>query len=174
MRHGIVVLGTDHRLQGLPGNIADPNYICFIGYLISSYSVECVFEEAGGKQDSSAKLMADARQIKYCDVDIGQPHPGDGERERNYIVQPWQKFYSRELREIGVVEELLDAQINTEQFWLEKIRDHAFASGLLICGHLHTISIARRLQPDCEVTVLAYMPLCRLHNDSATKGQPDA
>jgi hypothetical protein len=167
MSHGMVVLGTDHRLQGLsecPGNVDDPMYGFFIKHLISKFSVKYIFEEAGGRSGSTAEQIAKTLGLEHNDIDRGQPHPGHDERERDYTVQGWEN-HRKELEESGAVEEVLVAQIETEQFWIEKIQGHSFTSGLLICGHLHTISIATRLQAArFEVTVLAYMPR-RIHWD---------
>jgi hypothetical protein len=61
-------------------------------------------------------------------------------------------------------EEKVDTQIRREEFWVNKITEQGFGSGLMICGYLHTFSIAVRLdQAGFEVTVHKYLPFHKFY-----------
>lgn len=71
-RH-IVVLGTDHALQGAEKvsckkKIADPTYGVLVEKLIKDLSIEYVFEEASGLGPTTASALK-RPGLKYADVD---------------------------------------------------------------------------------------------------------
>jgi hypothetical protein len=173
----IVVLGTAHCLQGAMNSqrqrIDDPSYRRLVEQLISSYRyrVEIIFEEAAGCGPTDAQKIADQAQIRYMDVD---PSPDERVRlgmrpkppsEGGPIDERGLDCYSLD----GV--EMLEAQDQRENHWLREIKESDFSGGLLICGYMHTLSLAFRFRAaGFRVESLSYIPyhkLCpRMHADS--------
>jgi hypothetical protein len=166
----IVVLGTAHPLQGAVSsrwqnqNIDDPSYRKLVEQLISSYRVEIIFEEAAGCGPTDAQKIAGLAQIRYMDVD-----PSPDERVR-LGMRPKPKPRSVDGMLIDG-EDYVEAQDQRESHWLREIKESDFNCGLLICGYMHTLSLAFRFQAaGLRAESLSYIPyhkLCpRTHADS--------
>jgi hypothetical protein len=174
----ILVFGTSHRLQGaacFPGTpvVAAP-YSKLLRDMISSRSVDFVFEEASGMGPTTAQYLAGA--IPYVDVDLS---PNSSKRHDAGVesgslgvpVDPTdptmlQDFYSWEF---------VDRQAEREEFWLQRINEQEFASGLMICGFAHLLSFAFRLKATgFEVECLCYVPHPRLcdHHEAKSIDRP--
>jgi hypothetical protein len=73
MDRRMVVLGTDHALQGAQKTprekkINDPTYRILVEKLIKDYSLDCIFEEASGCGPTTASGF-EGPGLRYCDVD---------------------------------------------------------------------------------------------------------
>jgi len=161
----VTVLGTYHELQGSkkrPGNINDPLYVDLITDLIQEQTIDFIFEEATGlgptsAEDLSAKLVGANR---YLDLDpptqkrqifgippetnkpvmLGTPMSDPP----NVGWANWQPIRMHEAR---------------EKLWLERIKGQAFNKALMICGIVHMLSFAFRLQDArFEVKAIDYRP----------------
>jgi hypothetical protein len=164
----MVVLGTDHGLQGAEKrkerNIDDPSYIVLTKRLVREFAIDYVFEEASEMGPTLAQRLADESKLRYMDVD-----PHESLRLRNGlppftgcdypIYQPTDINAPTPLP--CAVLEYFTAQAAREDFWVKKrIALQTFRHGLLICGFLHTLSIAQRLNDvGFEVTPFAYYPV---------------
>lgn len=169
----IVVLGTSHRLQGAVNsrwqNIDDPSYRRLVEQLISSYRAEIIFEEATGCGPTEAQKIAGLAQIRYTDID-----PSPDERVRLGMRPKPPSADGIPIDERGQDWYSLDdveAQDQRENHWLREIKESDFNCGLLICGYLHTLSLAFRFQAaGFRAEALGYLPhhkLCpRTHADS--------
>jgi hypothetical protein len=166
----ILVFGTSHRLQGAacyPGvSVQAPPYSKLLGDMISSRSVDFIFEEASGMGPTTAQYLASA--IAYVDVDLV---PGTSKRHDAGIesgspcipIDPTDPTMSKDV----YWWEYVDPQAEREKFWLQRIEEREFTNGLMICGFAHLLSFAFRLRAaGFEVECLCYMPHPRLcdHN----------
>jgi hypothetical protein len=167
----IVVLGVNHRLQGIPnreGNVEDPAYSALLKRLIAQFSLDYLFEEATELGPSTAQVLAAKyAKLTYLDID---PHPRnrakfglqkDTGHPSDIFWQPWDSH----LPVCGeVCEEYLDAQIPREHHWVSAINKTRFTNAVVVCGFLHTLSLAERLKSSGITTVkaLAYMPYQKL------------
>jgi hypothetical protein len=146
MSRKVVVLATIHAVQGAEnrplGKFEDPEYRGVIEALIEHYSIDSIFEEACACGPTIAGKLADARGLRYLDVDA--------------------RAFGIEIDTEGgplFAEEKLDAQVRREEFWVKRITEQGFGSGLMICGYLHIFSIAVRLQDaGFAVAVHKYLP----------------
>jgi hypothetical protein len=151
MSRKVVVLATIHDLQGAErrprGSFEDPEYRGVIEALVAHDSVDSVFEEACGCGPTTAEKFAKDRGLRYLDVDA--------------------RAFGIEIdTEEGPLyaEEKLDAQVRREEFWVKRIAKQGFGSGLMVCGYLHTFSIAVRLaQAGFEVAVHKYLPFHKFY-----------
>ncbi len=158
-----VVLGTSHRLQGAEkreGNVDDPNYINLIEHLRSGLGIDIdfIFEEASGLGPTAAQKLAESSGLKYRDIDpqVDERHLYDlsadtgGPLQTPFDFAVWTKHEEHRKR---------------ETFWVEKIKGESFRGGLVICGILHTLSLAGTLSSaGFEVYACHYVPhdkLCR-------------
>jgi len=137
----VFVFGTSHRVQGsphFPESVDDPGYTVRLNEIISEQSIDGIFEEASGYgQTTASRLVESLSSIRYLDVD---PHPDL--RKLSGIVdtngQPFPKNLS--------VEQMIEEQVQREELWCKRIVEQDFKSGLVICGFLHTLSVAFRLR----------------------------
>lgn len=167
VRKSIFVLGTSHRVQGspnFPNSVEDPGYPQKLRAIISAESIDFIFEEASGCGRTTAERLADSlRPIRYLDID---PHPAVAHEFG--IVSATGQAFPVNISE----EECIEEQSKREKLWCERIVEQDFKSGLVICGYLHTLSIAFRLRSaGFGVKYDQYIPherLCtRLHQDDA-------
>jgi hypothetical protein len=153
MSRKVVVLATIHDVQGAQnrprGTFEDPDYRGAIEALIAHNSVDSIFEEACACGPTIAEKLAFAHGLRYLDVDA--------------------RAFGIEIdTEEGPLfaEEKLDAQVHREEFWVKRITEQGFGSGLMICGYLHTFSVAQRLKDaGFAVAVHKYLPF---HKFNAT------
>jgi hypothetical protein len=150
----IVVLGTDHRLQGSPNyprSVTDPGYSKMLMEIISEASVDFIFEEASGRGQTVASRLADLRpSILYRDIDP----PPEVRHEFGIVSSTGQPF------PINIsAKEKVEEDVQREELWARRIADQDFKSGLIICGCSHTLSIAFKLRSaGLTVTFRLYLP----------------
>jgi hypothetical protein len=167
----IVVLGTNHRLQGVferEGNIDDPAYAALLEHLIAAFSVDYLFEEATELGPTTAQQLAKKRRgLTYLDID---PHPSNRarfglERDTGHPYDASRQPWNPKLPERGeVCEEYVEPQIGRELYWVKTIKATSFRNALVVCGFLHTLSLAGRFHEAGieRVKALAYMPYKKL------------
>lgn len=142
MDRKIVVMGTDHALQGAekvgPSKRIDhPSYGKLVTILVEECSVDYIFEEVSDCGPTTASKLAHNRHIPYCDVDPVGPQrilcgieaPFDNE---SYVID-------------DATQKKLKTEIGREECWVERIKERSFKSGLMVCGSVHAFSVATRL-----------------------------
>ncbi|HEV2522639.1 MAG TPA: hypothetical protein VGT24_09700 [Candidatus Acidoferrales bacterium] len=148
MNPRVTVLATLHVVQGAEkrvGNVHDPMYVALLNKLMASEEVDFIFEEASGLGPTIAEKIA-LEQLAfghYVDID-----PARGERPEFGIPGN-----SSEPQMIGVPPtvafanwQILDVHAKREELWVRRMREHEFQSALVICGLVHMLSFAFRLQ----------------------------
>lgn len=148
MNTRVTVLATLHVIQGAEkrlGNVHDPMYVALLNKLIASESVDFIFEEASGLGPTIAEKLSleELGYGRYLDID-----PGRGDRAEFGITAS-----SNEPHMIGTPPkvgfanwQILGVHDKREKLWLERIQQHKFESALVICGLVHLLSFAFRLQ----------------------------
>jgi hypothetical protein len=148
----ILVLGASHRVQGYPmfvGSVRDPGYLEKIRSIIASESIDFIFEEGSGFR-TLAHDIADEKSILYLDVD-----PPRLEAHKFGIQDSTGQPFPEAITDEQKVEE----NAKREPYWSAKIEQAQFRSGLLVCGYLHTLSMAIRLLAlGFQVTYADYIP----------------
>jgi hypothetical protein len=144
----VTVLATLHVTQGAEkrlGNVHDPMYVALLNKLMVSEGVDFIFEEASGLGPTIAEKLALERLAfgHYVDID-----PARGERpdfgipvnssEPNMIGTPPSVAFANW--------QILEVHARREELWVKRIQRHQFESGLVICGLVHLLSFAFRLQ----------------------------
>jgi hypothetical protein len=151
MSRKVVVQATIHDVQGAQnrprGTFEDPDYCGLIETLIDHHSIGSIFEEACARGPTTAGKLADARGLRYLDVDARAFGIEIDTEEGPLFAQ-----------------EKLDAQVHREEFCVKRITEQGFGSGLMICGYLHIFSIAVRLQDaGFAVAVHKYSPFHKFY-----------
>lgn len=183
-RH-IVVLGTDHALQGAEKvsckkKIADETYGVLVEKLIKDFSIEYVFEEASDLGPTTASRLK-RPGLEYLDVDPSGPD------RRSHEIPDGLPFEGYVIYEIDdrrkpnpeplATQKKVETEFAREKLWVERIKKESFTSGLMICGCAHTFSVASRLvESGFLVDVIIYMgPTLSdlLTRFSACKSEPD-
>ena len=172
VNRSVTVLGISHQVQGVAKakfrQVSDPSYERYIDGEIRSGRFDFVFEEATElgptiAERLSIELLGEGR---YLDVD---PHPDN--RPKFGIPDLTEGFTPINPCEPGnndiVRHCALEAQAKREELWVKRVKTQPFNSALFICGYLHTLSLAFRLQPAGFLVARAdyYMPhdkLCTL------------
>jgi hypothetical protein len=144
----VTVLATLHSVQGAEkriGNVYDPNYAALLKKLIASEGVSFIFEEASGLGPTIAEKLA-LEQFAfghYVDID-----PARSERVDYDIPAS-----STEPNMIGALPsvsfahwQILNAHAKREELWVKRMQQRDFTSALAICGLVHLLSFAFRLQ----------------------------
>lgn len=144
----VTVLSTLHLIQGAEkrvGNVHDPMYIALLNKLMVSEGIDFIFEEASGLGPTIAEKLA-LEQLAfghYVDMDPAR-------RERTEFGIP---ANSSEPNMIGTPPtvafanwQILDVHAKREELWVQRIGQHKFESALVICGLVHLLSFAFRLQ----------------------------
>jgi hypothetical protein len=144
----VTVLATLHLIQGAEkrlGNVHDPAYVALLNKLMISEGVDFVFEEASGLGPTIAeKLSVEELGLgRYLDID-----PARGDRAKFGI-----STNSNEPNMIGTPPkvafanwQVLAVHAKREELWVMRMRQQEFASALVICGLVHLLSFAFRLQ----------------------------
>lgn len=148
MNPRITVLATLHVLQGAEkrhGNLHDPMYVTLLKNLIISEGVEFIFEEASGLGPTIAEKLSQ-QQLgfgRYLDID-----PANADRVEFGIPSN-----SNEPHIIGTPPkvafahwQILEVHAKREILWMNRIQQRKFESALVICGLVHLLSLAFRLQ----------------------------
>src|ERR1700720_2097355 len=144
----VTVLATLHIIQGAEkraGNVHDPMYVALLNKLLVSEGVDFIFEEASGLGPTIAEKLALERLAfgHYIDID-----PARSERAEFGIPAN-----SSEPQMIGTPPtvafanwQILAAHAKREELWVKHVQQHEFESALVICGLVHLLSFAFRLQ----------------------------
>jgi len=152
----VTVLATLHVIQGAErrvGNLHDPIYAALLSKLMISEGVDFIFEEASGLGPTIAEKLA-LQELgfgRYLDVD-----PARGDRpefgipanssEPNMIGEPPTAAFANW--------QILSVHAKREELWAKRMQQHDFQSALVICGLVHLLSFAFRLQ-DAKFSVQA-------------------
>lgn len=172
MARSVTILGTVHQIQGAENSprkntgIEDPFYLTLVNRFLEGR--DFAFEEAS--EYGPTKLERRAAQlpgIGYLDVD---PHPdkreahGIGITGQSFPVDPMGQFSgsSGQFRD-SYYEEFESEHFKREDLWLKRITSTNFENALLICGYLHTLSMAGKLRlKGLGVETWTYVPYLRL------------
>lgn len=166
MTRSVTVLGTVHQIQGAENsprkntNIEDPFYLKLVDQLLQGR--DFAFEEAS--EYGPTKLKRRVEQLlgigHYLDID---PHPdkrealGIGITGRSILVNPVGQFSD------SYWEEFEGEHFKREEHWMKEITSRNFEESLLVCGYLHTLSMARRLRSaGFDVESWTYVPYSKL------------
>lgn len=161
-----VILGTSHRLQGAERcrcPVTDPSYSLLLETLISDNDVNFIFEEATGLGPTTAEQLAIARwgAGRYLDVDppaVNRQACGISTTTgSSFPINPYTE--SRDIAQWEHIEE----HTKREEIWLQKVIGSAFDRALIICGCVHMLSFAIRLQSaGFSVKAVLYLPFHKL------------
>jgi hypothetical protein len=144
----VTVLATLHVIQGAEkrvGNMHDSMYVALLNQLLVSEAVDFIFEEASGLGPTIAEKMA-LDQLAfghYVDIDPARNERPDfgipsNSSEPNMIGTPPTVSFANW--------QILDVHAKREELWLQRMQQHEFQSALVICGLVHLLSFAFRLQ----------------------------
>jgi len=164
MDRKIVVLGTDHALQGaekvsFQKKINDPTYGVLLEKLIKDYAIECIFEEAFGPTTASS---LERPGLKYVPIDPPGPDRKSHGIPEGLFFEAYTIYEIDDPRrpnpEPFATQKKVETEFAREKVWVERIKHESFINGLMICGCAHTFSVASRLA-DCgfSVDVIIYM-----------------
>lgn len=144
----VTVLATLHVVQGAEkrlGNVHDPMYVALLNKLMVSEGVDFIFEEASGLGPTTAEKLALERLAfgHYVDIDPARDERAEFgiptiSSEPNMIGEPPTVAFANW--------QVLDVHAKREELWLKRMRQHEFQSALAICGLVHLLSFAFRLQ----------------------------
>ena len=144
----VTVLATLHVFQGAekrPGNDHDPMYVALLNKLMTSEAVDFIFEEASGLGPTIAEKLAREKLAieHYLDID-----PAKGERHEFAIPSNSHEPNMIGTPPSGGVRELADSgRARQARNPLDQAhQQHQFESALMICGLVHLLSFAFRLQ----------------------------
>jgi hypothetical protein len=142
----VVILGTDHRLQGAEkrsGNIDDPDYRSLVEQLTTQFSIDFVFEEVTALGPTFAEKFTSARlgSDSYRDIDPARElRPGFGIPTKTGDTY-WIGGPDLDSGHWGcALEEFVDAHTKREQLWLSFIKETEFKSALVIVGEVHGLN----------------------------------
>jgi len=144
----VTVLATLHVIQGAEkrlGNVHDPVYVELLNKLMISEAVDFIFEEASGLGPTIAEKLALEKLPfgHYVDIDPARnERPAFGipvsSAEPNMIGNPPTVAFANW--------QILDVHAKREELWLKRMQQREFQSALVICGLVHLLSFAFRLQ----------------------------
>jgi hypothetical protein len=144
----VTVLATLHVVQGAEkriGNVHDPMYVALLNKLMISEGVDFIFEEASGLGPTIAERLA-LEQLAfghYLDIDPARSERSEfgipaNSSEPNMIGTPPTVAFANW--------QILDVHAKREELWLKRMKEHKFESALVICGLVHLLSFAFRVQ----------------------------
>jgi len=144
----VTVLATLHVFQGAEKRLANlhgPVYVELLNKLMASEGVDFIFEEASGLGPTIAEKLALEKLAfgHYVDIDPARnDRPAFGiplsSAEPNMIGTPPTVSFANW--------QILDVHAKREKLWVERIQQRRFESALVICGLVHLLSLAFRLQ----------------------------
>lgn len=165
IKRKITILGTVHQIQGAEKatwrKVEDPEFAKLLTQLFL-HGKDFVFEEASQLGPTKAQHLTKERLgiERYLDVD---PHSDDrfayriGKTGESFPIDPLTEltdFYYHEFER---------EHFKRETHWLRRISDTEFTSALFICGYLHALSMARRLEENgFSVETWTYVPYVKL------------
>ena len=144
----VTVLATLHVLQGAEkrgGSLHDPIYVELLNKLMISETVDFIFEEASGLGPTIAEKLS-LKELgigRYLDID-----PARGDRaEFGISVSSSEPNMIGAPPKVGFANwQLLEVHAKREELWMKRMRQREFESALVICGLVHLLSFAFRLQ----------------------------
>ncbi len=165
IQKNFVVLGVNHQVQGnaeYPGTFHDPDYVDLLTVIIRSKSIDFVGEECTSypthAKEIAQELLGEGHH-QNVDPLIGS------ERERlgigstggmSWLQNPAGGKYAINCQ-------IVSEQEKREAVWVDRLIERTAVNGLLICGHLHALSVAFRLRNrGFEVNARVYLPLRKL------------
>jgi hypothetical protein len=144
----VTVLATLHAIQGAEkrhGNMRDPMYLELLNKLMVSEGVDFIFEEASGLGPTIAeRLVLEKFGFNhYMDIDPARSDRAEygihgSSHEPIMIGAPPKVVFANWA--------VLDVQAKREELWMKQIQQRKFESALVICGLVHVLSFAFRLQ----------------------------
>jgi len=148
MNPRVTVLATLHVIQGAEkrlGNVYDPMYVALLNKLLISEGVDFIFEEASGLGPTIAEKLA-LEQLAfghYADIDPARGDRADfgipaNSSEPHMIGTPPSVAFANW--------QILEVHAKREELWIKRMQHHEFKSALVICGLVHLLSFAFRLQ----------------------------
>jgi|SRR6185437_10422361 len=153
---GMIVVAVPHKVQGpqFGGYTENTKYAELLKQLL--FDVDFIFEEASGRGPSIAKNLTAEGWAKghYLDVDP----PSDQRSHYGLSTTSFNPCHTTAWWSCQLIEE----HKNREKLWLKQIKEQAFQRGLMICGLLHGLSFAFRLEADCFSDVQLYDFRCCL------------
>lgn len=158
MSRQIYVFGTHHLVQGPTlGNfpkVNDPDYERHLDQLFLSGKFDFVFEEASDSGPTVAEKKCDKLlgAGRYLDIDREELKGACGiEGKGEDRIAP------------NLFEANLGVQANRESLWVYQVKNQSFTSALLVCGYVHTLSLAFKLRAeDFCVDASYYVPHSKL------------
>jgi hypothetical protein len=155
----LIVLGTYHNVQGLKNfgrSLTDPDYKPILEYLKQKHDVDFIFEEATGHGPSIASDMAAGGYLDIDSETTDEALSHFPEDSHTLVLEILHKFRVQEIpTKLG-----LTVQEWRESTWVTKIKAQQFKTGLVICGVVHTLSIAFRLKAEgFGVEAYCYQPI---------------
>jgi hypothetical protein len=148
MNPRVTVLATLHVVQGAEkrlGNVHDPMYVALLNKLIVSEGIDFIFEEASGLGPTIAETIAreELGFGRYLDIDPARAERAQfgilpNSSEPNMIGSPPTVAFANW--------QILDVHARREELWMQRMQEHKFESALVICGLVHLLSFAFRLQ----------------------------
>lgn len=150
MNPRVTVLATLHVVQGAEkriGNVHDPMYVALLEKLMISEGVDFIFEEASGLGPTIAETLAIEKLAfgHYVDIDPARTERSDfgiaaNSSEPHMIGAPPTVAFANW--------QVLEVHAKREELWLKRIQQRQFRSALVICGLVHLLSFAFRLQSE--------------------------
>lgn len=142
----IVVLATSHRFQGkqVYKPVDDPCYRNLLSHLVAELAIDFVFEEASGFAPSYAQEIAVSKPIRYLDID-----PAARVRPQHGLAKHTGQMYEVDMWSsppCTAHEFFVADHAARETLWLERIKEKAFQSALVIVGFAHGLSFSFRLR----------------------------
>jgi hypothetical protein len=135
------VQGAEKRL----GNVHDPMYVALLNKLLISEGVDFIFEEASGLGPTIAEKLSQQELGfgRYLDMDPARMEraefgiPANSSEPHMIGTPPTVAFANWQV---------LEVHAKREELWLQRMQEHKFESALVICGLVHLLSFAFRVQ----------------------------
>lgn len=161
-----VVLGTRHDLQTAPVSL----FPDFVAALCREFRVDFIGEEANGLEWTHAKRVSALVGADWANVDLTL-----AERESMGLTDTWDATLSCDDRFLRDSKRLfLGPMEERERAWVARLTNRTRASGLLICGIVHTLSVSSKLadtghrvlphyympeEKEAQMVVIAHVPM---------------
>jgi hypothetical protein len=165
IQKNFVILGVNHKVQGdleRPGTFEDPDYLDLLTVIIQTNNIDFVGEEGTSNPTYAQKIAKELLgEGHHQNVDplVGAEREALGIESTGRMLS----FQNPLGNEYGVWCEVVAEQEKREEIWVDRLIEKTAVSGLLICGHLHTLSVAFRLRDrGFEVNARVYLPLNKL------------
>lgn len=132
-----VVLGTDHELQTNPDKLTFSDLVL---ELCRHYKVDFIAEEANGVKWTHAKQVSSLVGAGWANVDLTS-----SERTSMCLEETWDATLGCDDRFLDSRRLFLRPMEEREWVWVVRAAIRTQRSCLLICGIVHTLSVASKL-----------------------------